>query len=250
VGPVLECPTAFDLGSREKGEAVLTPFLLTNQGDQPLEITDVRTQCSCTKLEKEGNGVDSLVTSLTIEPGRSYPVTIRTTVQGVPGQPAQFVIGFRTNDPVRPSVTIAMFVSAVRGGVYASPATVVFGTKQVGQDATSVFDICDDGPVPRRIELVETCATPGLSARLLAPQEVVGPPAPGRPAVIGRVEVRYPFTGVNPVFLVSDTMSDGVFFCPNAASCLKNAWKIGVLTRERLRGQTADGLSGDGERFR
>ncbi|MFO0808527.1 MAG: DUF1573 domain-containing protein [Gemmataceae bacterium] len=84
--PVIEFTEAVDLGVRELGEIVTREVTIRNSGTADLVIDQVRSNCSCSGLERRtGGGVES-VSDLVLRPGESEALVARVAVRGVPGQ--------------------------------------------------------------------------------------------------------------------------------------------------------------------
>ncbi len=149
--PLIDCPREINLGQRELGDEVIAHLTISNLGTAELVIEQVRTNCSCTGLERYIAGELHAVESLRVQPGESAEVSVRVAVRGRAGFPLTNIVEFQTNDPRRPDVRISLVVPRVTAGVTTFPSSVVFGTIRVGCIARHLVDIRDESPDPRRI---------------------------------------------------------------------------------------------------
>ncbi|MGI8979756.1 MAG: hypothetical protein ACR2FY_11080 [Pirellulaceae bacterium] len=171
IGPVLECPETLDLGERELGEVALSRFTVANRGGGQLEITAVRSNCSCTGLEQELEGVFVRVESLRLSAGEKAELLMRVVVTGTPGRPTRNGVRFRTNDPDRPEMSIEAAVSKVKAGVTTIPTSASFGTLPMGAEGRQVLDVYDSADKPRAIERVVSRNPNLVSVRILPTSE-------------------------------------------------------------------------------
>ena len=100
--PVLELePSVFDWGRQaESGAEYAFRFTVRNAGDEELQITRVRSGCSCTKaaLQKQA-----------LAPGESTELTGTFSTKGMEGV-MQKAIMLTTNDPLRPNVPATLAI--------------------------------------------------------------------------------------------------------------------------------------------
>src|SRR5262245_26897227 len=73
-GPIIVFPATLDLGTREIGDLAVARFTIANRGDSPLLINDIRTNCSCTGIERERDDEFRRVEALQIRPGENADV--------------------------------------------------------------------------------------------------------------------------------------------------------------------------------
>ncbi|MFW6367255.1 MAG: DUF1573 domain-containing protein [bacterium] len=81
--------TAHDFGTRRSSETVRAEFNISNRGDEPLEITDVRASCGCTATQLD---------TRKIEPGASVPLVVDFSLRGRKG-PQHKTVTVYSNDP-------------------------------------------------------------------------------------------------------------------------------------------------------
>jgi hypothetical protein len=86
-----------DKGEVPVGETIEAVFEIANQGDQPLEITEVRPSCGCTVAEFDE----------VIQPGGTGKVTARVDTTSIIGPNAKSVTVF-TNDPENPRIQLTV----------------------------------------------------------------------------------------------------------------------------------------------
>lgn len=186
--PCLECPSELDLGARDKGEIVSVRFAISNRGATPLVIDPIRSSCSCTILERNEGGRSTPVRCLTLQPKGSADLDLQIRVDGPIGQPMRYVIELHTNDANRPVHHIEALVTSVRGGVFSSPTSIIFGSVSAGQEVRRITDILDDSTLAH-IDHLESSNPERVSVRLLPPVAQAEASSRDHPAVIGRIEV-------------------------------------------------------------
>ena len=186
----IDYPAQIDLGDREIGEHVTVPIAISNHGKGVLIVSDVRTNCSCSGLERREDGQFTRIQSLEIDPGGRADLIMRVVVRGQAGGPMHNSVGFRTNHPARPEGHMLIAVQRILGGVFSTPNGFYFGTILMGTDKRQILDIRDMAVRPRAITRVESSDPENVAVQLL-PANHTPPDAksdmPG--AVVGRVEV-------------------------------------------------------------
>jgi hypothetical protein len=97
--------TEYDFGDVQSGELVKTGFVVSNDGDAPLIIHDVRTSCGCTS---------AAAASRQIPAGGSTQVTVSYNSSGESaGSKTQGVV-IVTNDPMQPMTRLQIHVNVVK----------------------------------------------------------------------------------------------------------------------------------------
>jgi hypothetical protein len=139
--PRLECVHTLDLGERSSQSFVTGTFQVANSGGSPLEITSIRTKCSCSGLEVVVDGRPRRIERLVLEPGKSQEVIIRFFVTEPPGNVQENAIRFCTNDPINPEHQVVLRISRVAGGFVTSPRAAVFGSLKLNQLARMRVEI-------------------------------------------------------------------------------------------------------------
>lgn len=189
--PTIDYPAELDLGDREVGEIAVARYTIANRGRRELVIDGIRTNCSCTGMEREQEGKFIRVESLRIQAGDQAELVIRVSVGGVPlGAQMLNVVEFQTNDPAHPQGRIEALVRRVSGGVFTVPESVVAGTMVVGSEVRHVVEVRDTSLRPRVVGEVRSITPDRVSVRLLPekdrPKETFQHP---EGAVIGVLEV-------------------------------------------------------------
>jgi hypothetical protein len=175
--PEIGYPTTLDLGNHEIGDLAIARFAIANRGESDLVIDEVRTNCSCTGLEREENGQFFRIDSLRIKPGEQAALVMRISVRGVPiGSAMRNIVEFRTNDPAKPSCRIEATVRCVSGGICTVPESFVFGTVLMGEPVRKIVEVRDTALPPRTIANVTSTDPDRVKPKLLplenpAPQE-------------------------------------------------------------------------------
>ncbi|MCF6284646.1 MAG: DUF1573 domain-containing protein [Candidatus Hydrogenedentes bacterium] len=93
-GPAIMSPApVFDFGEMDNSQKVLHDFVLKNVGDEPLEISNVKTSCGCTVAKLENK---------TLEPGEETKISATLNLKGKQGNQSKKITVF-SNDPEAPS---------------------------------------------------------------------------------------------------------------------------------------------------
>ena len=110
-GPVAKLePQSIELGEVLRGEKAIARFTVSNVGDEPLEISNVKPSCGCTAVEYPD----------VVAPGASAEVLLtfkNDNLSGVQRNKADI----STNDPNNPML-VASFSANVNGSVYIRPS--------------------------------------------------------------------------------------------------------------------------------
>jgi hypothetical protein len=56
LGPKIEYPRNLDLGEHAVGDQAVVRFVISNRGGERLVLDNIRTNCSCTGMERESGG--------------------------------------------------------------------------------------------------------------------------------------------------------------------------------------------------
>ncbi len=166
--PVVEYPATLDLGDHEEGDQVITHYKIANRGGRELVIDNIRTNCSCTGIEREQEGHYLRFESLRLKPGEEEYLVMRISVRGVPaGAQMVNVIEFATNDPTEPTGRIEALVRYVYRGVTCDPPRIIFGTVPSGYKVKQIIDVRDTAVPPRVIQQLNSSQPNRLCARLI-----------------------------------------------------------------------------------
>lgn len=145
IGPVADTPATVALGSHTTNERVLTDVTIRNGGYRQLTLSNFHVSCSsCITfgLHSDAGIVD--VKQVSVPPRGSVTFSVCVLVDGTPGNPSRQAIGFTTNDPYHPEVTI-WFEAGVKGWVFASPPEIDLGILKPGQTIRRTVEIRDNG---------------------------------------------------------------------------------------------------------
>lgn len=149
---VCDQPT-YEFGDMENTETVEHTFIIRNEGDLSLEISNVRAACGCTVAN---------ISSKLVAPGGQTEVTARLSLQGRSGRQRK-AITVSSNDPQTPNLTLFLDGNAVVG-IEAVPNRLFYG--QISPDA--VQEQCAEikaGSTPFKIIAVES-DTPKIATRM------------------------------------------------------------------------------------
>jgi hypothetical protein len=187
--PRIDFPSHVDAGEQESAKIFLCPLAIANLGTAPLEIHNIRTDCTCSGLGRVKNDEFLRLEKLSLEPGQRADLAIRAVVKGTNGSAARHVIQFLTNDPLHPHADIEMVVPRIKAGFILSPSSVMFGSIQPTPGPASVVEVYDDRAQVRKIERVTSSRPDQFSAQLLPePTSRSGTKEAGR-VLVGRIEV-------------------------------------------------------------
>jgi hypothetical protein len=139
--PRLEITREVDVGNRDKSEAVEVYLPVINLGAAPLEITNVRTGCSCVGVSRKEDPVGTRISKLVVPPRAQAEmrITLRARDQGS-GMSER--VAFATNDPTQSEVEI-WIKGKVFGAVKFDPPSLDFGKVVPGAVARSVVKVLD-----------------------------------------------------------------------------------------------------------
>jgi hypothetical protein len=187
--PKLVCPDRIDMGAGEIGKVCHAQFSMANRGRSELVLDQIRTNCGCSGLERERDGVYERVESIRLAPGEHVRLAIRALVQGKPGGVMHNVVYLRTNDPLHLEFKIDACVSKINGGVISDPATLIIGTVPVGSKQVSTVDVLDFSEIAREVERIECTHPERVTARLLPPRKPVADRTANAARAIAAIEV-------------------------------------------------------------
>lgn len=102
--PIIMSPDpVFDFGDRDNDGEVSHAFVVKNAGDEPLEISDVKTSCGCTVAELE---------TRTLAPGEETKINATFNLKGKQGVQSK-KITILSNDPAQASYHLEMKGNAI-----------------------------------------------------------------------------------------------------------------------------------------
>jgi hypothetical protein len=161
-------PHEVELGEQEIGALAMSRIKIGNCGTNPLIISSISTNCSCTGLEREGAEGFTRMTQIVVPPLSESEFAVRVSVRGVPiNSRSTTRISFETNDPRNPTGLISVIVARVKGGVHAVPEAISVGRVSLGSSVSRTVEIRDDAVNPREIDGVASSAPDRFSVRLV-----------------------------------------------------------------------------------
>lgn len=152
-----------DFGEVLQGESVEHRFRFQNTGDQPLELSNLRSSCGCTA---------ALLSARRLEPGGMGELQVTFDSRGFQGR-VQKHVTVDTNDPAHPVLTFSLS-GVVRAELYVDPQRVNWG--RVAEDAQLQMKLQVNNDSQRTVTLQKPSVTNGrvhaeLSTLTLAPGE-------------------------------------------------------------------------------
>lgn len=124
-GPIVSVDkVSHDFGSSDWTRSISHVFEISNAGDEPLEIVDVKKGCGCTSVLLDGRSVEPNATG-----------KVKVGYRPIPGEYRSgentFTVELITNDPARPVVTLSV-TGELLAPLIVSPATIEFGDVPFG----------------------------------------------------------------------------------------------------------------------
>jgi hypothetical protein len=126
--------TEYDFGQVYQGESVQHAFLFSNQGDEPLLVTKVRSSCGCTA---------ALVSSRELKPGESGEIQANFDSTRFQGKISKTIYLY-TNDTTQP-VAQLYIKGAVKEMVQITPKQINFGTVPPEQPVIAELTLLNQG---------------------------------------------------------------------------------------------------------
>ena len=122
-GPKIACdePT-YNFGDADSSQDVSHTFVLRNEGDQNLEISNVKPSCGCTVAN---------ITTRSIPPGGESLVTTKLALRGRQGQQRKGIT-VSSNDPKTPSLMLYIEGECDQGRRHQPAATLFWTTRRRG----------------------------------------------------------------------------------------------------------------------
>lgn len=148
--------TELDLGTVERGIVANTSVTLTNAGDTPLELTDIKSSCPCTTAELPPP--DKRV----IAPGASLELPIAYDTKDRYGDVGSTIVLY-TNDPKQPTTLVNLGLTVESLVVYSPDTGVAWSLAPRGGTVTTPLTIMA-GDETANIELLElSMEKPGVT---------------------------------------------------------------------------------------
>ena len=129
----------------EDGKECRFPVDITNAGNSPLSISNIRTSCSCSGIEEMDGDNYSRSSSYSIDPGKSKRFYARFLVKVHPTSRFKNTIYFQTNDSNNPQARIDFVINKIRYGIYCMPPSLDYDNVLAGQPVSQVIVIRNDG---------------------------------------------------------------------------------------------------------
>jgi hypothetical protein len=163
-GPAISLDrTSYDFGDVRVGKVVSDQITVTNMGDTPLIVDDIRSTCACTS---------GLVASRAIGPGQQTEVTIMFNASGQgPGRKTHALL-IHSNDLNNPMVQIQVSANVVQQ-VGLEPSTIIV-TLAGFQDHVD-FPVTARNNSRKPVTLVMSNFHGGVSKAALKPERVIAP---------------------------------------------------------------------------
>lgn len=134
----------FHFGEQANNQRIDHTFVVRNEGDSKLLITNIRSSCGCTV----GN-----VTSREIDPGETSEITASYNLRGRRGR-QRSVLTIESNDPDQRQTRLTMSGYALQE-MTVRPTTVVFGQVPVGSRSQRQVELTGVSDLPFQVERVE-----------------------------------------------------------------------------------------------
>ena len=164
----------FDFGTVEQGQIATHNFMLVNNGDDILKITDVHASCGCTAAKPDKNE---------LAPGESINIKVEFNSAGKMGKQEKWIY-VKTSDPNNKELKFKLTgnvleVSEVKDGpipplLYFSETQHDFGVVKEGQIVDYTFKFKNTGKGVLNIKNVSTscgCTVALISSKKLEPGE-------------------------------------------------------------------------------
>lgn len=135
----------FNFGEQHNDQVIEHTFVVRNEGDASLEITNIRSSCGCTVGH---------VSSRSIPPGGTAEISGRFNLKGRQGT-QRSVLTLETNDPNQPRTQLTIGGVAVME-LQIRPNRVFFGQVYSGQESTRRIEITSLPDAPFEITKIET----------------------------------------------------------------------------------------------
>jgi hypothetical protein len=120
--PILDSrPSGFDFGLCPKGSTLVQQFVLVSAGDEPVELTDIKTGCNCVAAVTLGSTLPGR-----LAPGDSLLVRVEWQTRTDSGLTSRTLLVFADNlvEPLRVKVSASVAVSPVNPPVVVGPASL------------------------------------------------------------------------------------------------------------------------------
>ncbi len=206
----------FNFGEQHNEQTIEHTFVLRNEGDATLEITNIRSSCGCTVGH---------VSTRSIPPGGTSEISGRYNLRGRQGN-QRSVLTVETNDPKAPRTQLTMAGVAVQE-LQIRPNRVFFGQVYSGQQSTRQIELIGLPHTPFEISRIEIDSE-HLSTKVLDTDAahrfqvditVDAPTTPGMIDEVVRIHTTHPKFPVIQVPVNAD-VAGALSFAPSKISLL------------------------------
>jgi hypothetical protein len=155
------------------GEIAVARLEIKNPGSGELLVDQLATNNVWAQVDREIDGAYVRVDSLRVPPGGAAELLLRVRANEIIGEGESRLINVacRSNDPIRPSGRIWIFVPPTTGSLRPYPRAVVLGGVPVGEQVRRVIDLYDAGflgrPIGRPVGRVRSSRPDCFDVRLL-----------------------------------------------------------------------------------
>lgn len=154
-GKPLEVSGVIDLGTVVVGKLHEVPMTIRNPRSEPVTITDLHADCSCTEIYRILEGVKVRVKDLRLENHSSVTVFASLRTSGTSGIPAVSAVQFR--DKMDPNGYYKMNIIYVPSeDLYTIPKVVSFGQVDAGGSSTQRVELRSNGKIRGGVELLSS----------------------------------------------------------------------------------------------
>lgn len=166
--PKISFPPEVSIAQSELGQLAYFYFKLENLGGNLLQISNIRSNCSCLGFEVFENNDWFRLSDIQIPINSAKDIRVKVSVRGVPpGRSSLNKVFFQTNDPANRECVIDFVIRQVRGGIIPIPENVILKTNALGLAATELVEIWDDSDTEREIEDVSVAIESQLKIEIL-----------------------------------------------------------------------------------
>jgi hypothetical protein len=256
-GPRIQFNTEnYDFGKALAGDAVKCTFVVTNTGDDTLEIGSVKGSCSCTVVSGESDATGPTNHGWTpqkVPPGQTCRIHVEITTDHFSAQTLAKYVTVASNDKARPTVNLQIH-GRVWLPIEVSPATAVFNVPANSpsnntqalrifnrmaaplalsdpQSNTNAFSAALKTNVPgQEFELIITAAPFSHPASLFAPT-----------IVPGEISLNTSVTNRNPLKIsVLETVQPEITVYPTSLQLPPEPLPLPMTNHITVRGNSAD----------
>jgi hypothetical protein len=145
----------FDFGIVERGARIEHVFRVTNAGDAPLRLEQVKSTCGCTV---------ALISDPDVAPGREGRVAVTLDTARMAGRVTKIVTVY-TNDPATPTAALAL-TGAVHADLVTTPAALYLGRVRRGEGVSRDIVVAPGRPGAVYAVTAVESSNPALAAEI------------------------------------------------------------------------------------